>query len=129
MVEPEDDDIDEWPPALGGCGNEAMLMVRRKDLLGLPGVRPLDADRIALRLEVEFELASGDRAKDGLGLDGVRNLDSWYGEAARDASVPGVLLFLDLLFGSGGKAPVGGGFVADRDGCGSADVEAMILGI
>jgi hypothetical protein len=64
------------PPALGGCGNEAMLIVRRKGLSGLLGARPLDADRMALRFEVEFELDSGDRAAEGLGLDGVRSLES-----------------------------------------------------
>ena len=64
------------PPALGGCGNEAMLIVRRKVLSGLPGTRPLDADRMALRFDVELELDSGDRAADGLGLDGVRNFES-----------------------------------------------------
>jgi hypothetical protein len=51
-----------------------MLIVRRKDLSGLLGARPLDADRAALRLEVEFEFDRGDLS-DGLGLDGVRSLD------------------------------------------------------
>jgi hypothetical protein len=69
-----EDAVDERPPAFGGWGNDAMLMVRRNDLSGLLGARPLDADRAALRLEVEFEFESGDLS-DGLGLDGVRSLD------------------------------------------------------
>jgi hypothetical protein len=93
--------------AFGGCGKDAMLMVRRKDLSGLPGVRPLDADRIALRLEVELELERGERASDGFGLDGVRSLDSWYGEAARGVSGAGAL-FRALGLGMGGNEPVGG---------------------
>lgn len=67
--------VDGRPPAFGGCGNDAMLIVRRKDLSGLPGARPLEADRTALRFEVELELERGDRARDGLGLDGVRSFD------------------------------------------------------
>lgn len=51
-----------------------MLIVRRRDLSGELGVRPLDAERTALRFDVELELESGDR-RDGLGLDGVRNPD------------------------------------------------------
>lgn len=117
------DDADGRPPALGGWGKEAMLTVRRKDFSGLPGVRPLDPDRAALRFEVEFELERGDRARDGLGLDGVRNLDGWYGDVARGVSAAEVL-FLDLGFGSGGNAPVGG--LDGREGCGSADVEAIM---
>lgn len=76
-VIPETDDaVDGRLPALGGCGNEAMLIVRRRILSGLPGARPLDADRIAVRLDVEIELESGVLANDGFGLEGVRNLDS-----------------------------------------------------
>lgn len=63
------------PPAFGGWGNEAMLMVRRRDLSGELGVRPLDAERTVVRFDVEFELESGDR-RDGLGLDGVRKPDA-----------------------------------------------------
>lgn len=71
-----EDAVEGRPPALGGCGKDAMLIVRRKDLSGLPGVRPLDADRAApLRFDVEFELDSGDLASDGFGLDGLRNFD------------------------------------------------------
>lgn len=74
---PETDEAVEGRfPVLGGCGNEAILIVRRKVLSGLPGARPLDADRMVLRFDVELELDSGDRAADGLGLDGVRNLES-----------------------------------------------------
>lgn len=50
-----------------------MLIVRRNDFSGLPGVRPPEVERAALRLEVELELDSGDLS-DGLGLDGVRSL-------------------------------------------------------
>lgn len=71
-----DDAVDGRLLAFGGCGNEAILIVRRKDLSGLPGVRPPEADRAAFRLEVEFELDRGDLS-DGLGLDGVRNLEVW----------------------------------------------------
>lgn len=110
-----DDAVDGRLPALGGCGNEAMLIVRRRDLSGLPGTRPLEADRTALRFDVELELESGDLANDGFGLEGVRNLDGWYGDAARGASAAGVMLFLGLRLGRGGNAPVGG-FVAGRDG-------------
>lgn len=64
------------PPAFGGWGNEAMLIVRRRDLSGLLGVRLDDTERTVLRFEVEFELERGDR-RDGLGLEGVRSLDGW----------------------------------------------------
>lgn len=102
-------------PAFGGCGNDAMLMVRRRDLSGLPGARPLDADRAALRFDVELEFDKGDLASDGFGLDGLRSFDGWYGDEARGASAAGVVLFLGLGLGRGGNAPVGG-FVAGRDG-------------
>lgn len=49
-------------------------MVRRRDLSGLLGARPLDAERTVLRFDVELEFERGDR-REGLGLDGVRNLD------------------------------------------------------
>lgn len=52
-----------------------MLIVRRRDLSGLLGVRPPEADR-PLRLEVEFEVDRGDLIE-GLGLDGVRSLVAW----------------------------------------------------
>ena len=121
-----DEAVEGRLPAFGGCGNEAILIVRRNVLSGLLGVRPLDAERIALRLDVELELDSGDRASDGLGLDGVRNLDNcWYGDAARGVSVGAGVLFLGLGLGRGGNAAVGG-LAADRDGWGRADVEAMI---
>lgn len=89
-------------------------MVRRKDLSGLLGARPLDAERTALRFDVELELERGDRASDGFGLDGVLSLDSWYGEAARGVSGAGVL-FRALGLGRGGSEPTGG-FVAGREG-------------
>lgn len=74
---PESDDaVDGRLLAFGGWGNEAILIVRRKDLSGLPGVRPPDADRVKFRLEVELEVDSGD-LRDGLGLDGVRSLEVW----------------------------------------------------
>lgn len=112
---PETDDaVEGLLAAFGGCGKDAMLMVRRKDLSGLLGVRPLDADRIALRFDVELELERGDRASEGFGLDGVRSLDSWYGEAARGVSEAG-MLFRALGLGRGGSEPAGG-FVAGRDG-------------
>jgi hypothetical protein len=99
-----------------------MLIVLRSVFSGLLGPRPVDAERAALRLEVEFELDKGDLTKDGLGLEGARSFDA--GDAARVASVDeAVLVFLGL--GSGGRDPVGG-LVAGRDGCGSADIEAMI---
>lgn len=53
-----------------------MLIVRRKDLSGLPGVRPPEVDRAVLKLEVEFEVDRGDFSV-GLGLDGVRSLEVW----------------------------------------------------
>lgn len=53
-----------------------MLIVRRKDLSGLLGVRPPEADRVKFRLEVELEADRGD-LRDGLGLDGVRSLEVW----------------------------------------------------
>jgi hypothetical protein len=62
----------ELPAAFGGWGNEAMLIVRRRDLSGELGVRPLEAERTVLRLDVEFELESGER-REGFGLEGVRN--------------------------------------------------------
>ena len=65
------------PPAFGGCGNEAMLIVRRRDLSGLLGARPLDAERTTLKFDVELEFERLDRTSDGLGLDGVRSLDGW----------------------------------------------------
>lgn len=74
-LETEDAVDGRLPPAFGGCGNEAMLMVRRRDLSGLLGVRPLDAERTALRFDVELEFDRGDRTRDGLGLEGVRSLD------------------------------------------------------
>lgn len=109
-----DDEVEDRLAAFGGCGKDAMLIVRRKDLSGLPGVRPLDADRIALRLDVELELERGERASDGFGLDGVRNLDSWYGEAARGVSGAGAL-FRALGIGIGGNELIGG-VVDGRDG-------------
>jgi hypothetical protein len=51
-------------------------MVRRNDLSGLLGLRPMEADRAACRLEVELEVDRGDLSE-GLGLDGVRSLDAW----------------------------------------------------
>lgn len=120
-----EDAVEGRPPALGGCGKDAMLIVRRRDLSGLPGVRPLDADRTALlRFDVEFELDRGDLARDGFGLDGLRSLEGWYGDEDRGASGAGAVLFLGLGLGRGGRDPVGG-FVAGRDGWGSADVEAI----
>lgn len=109
-----DDAVEGRLPALGGCGNEAILIVRRKVLSGLLGARPLDADRTALRFDVELELDRGDLAREGFGLDGVRSFDGWYGDEARGASGAGVL-FLGLGLGRGGNDPVGG-FVAGRDG-------------
>ena len=53
-----------------------MLIVRRNIFSGLPGARPLDADRMALRFEVELEFDKGDLAREDLGLDGVRNFES-----------------------------------------------------
>lgn len=111
-----EDAVEGRPPVLGGCGKDAMLIVRRKDFSGLPGARPLDADRTALlRFEVEFELDRGDLASDGFGLDGLRNFDGWYGDEDRGASGAGAMLFLGLGLGRGGSAPVGG-FVAGREG-------------
>ena len=96
-------------------------MVLRSVLSGLLGPRPVDAERAALRLEVEFELDNGDLDSDGLGLEGVRSFDA--GDAVRVTSVDKAgLLFRGL--GIGGRDPVGG-LVAGRDGCGSADIEAM----
>jgi hypothetical protein len=112
-----DDAVDGWIPAFGGCGKDAMLMVRRSDFSGLPGVRPPEVERAALRLEVELELDSGDLS-DGLGLDGVRSLDAPYGEAARGVSDT----VLGFGLGRGGNAPDGG---LGRDGCGNVDIEAM----
>lgn len=109
-----DDAVEGRLPALGGCGNEAILIVRRKVLSGLLGARPLDADRTALRFDVELELDRGDLAREGFGLDGVRSFDGWYGDEARGASGAGVL-FLGLGLGRGGNDPVGG-FAAGRDG-------------
>lgn len=125
MPDIEDAAVEGRLPALGGCGKEAMLIVRRRVLSGLPGVRPLETDRTALKFEVELELDSGDRRDGGLGLDGVRSLDGWYGDADRGASGAGVL-FRALGVGSGGKDPVGG-FVDGRDGVGRVDMEAMVL--
>lgn len=116
--------------ALGGCGKAAMLIVRRRVFSGLPGTRPLEADRTALRLEVELEVERGERAAEGgRGLDGERSLES-CGEAARGKSDPPgdkAVLFLALGLGRAGTAkdPVGGGFVDGREGVGRADVEAM----
>lgn len=127
MPDTEDAAVDGRLAALGGCGKDAMLIVRRRVLSGLLGVRPLDTDRTAFRFEVELELDSGDRARDGgLGLDGVRSFDGWYGDADREASGAGVLLLAGLGVGSGGKEPVGG-FVDGREGVGRVDMEAMVL--
>lgn len=118
-VEPEvgtpvTEDVEErLPPGFGGCGNEAMLIVRRRDLSGLLGARPLDAERTVLRFDVELEFERGDR-RDGLGLDGVRNFDGWYGDTALGVSAAGRLL-LGLGFGSCGNEP-DGGLVTGRDG-------------
>lgn len=77
MPDTEDAAVDGRLLALGGCGKDAMLMVRRRVLSGLLGVRPLDTDRIPDRLDVELEFERGDRARDGgLGLDGVRSFDN-----------------------------------------------------
>lgn len=74
---PESDDaVDGRLLAFGGWGNEAILIVRRKDLSGLPGVRPPEAERVEFKLEVEFEVDRGD-LRDSLGLDGVRSLEVW----------------------------------------------------
>jgi hypothetical protein len=76
MPATEDAAVDGRVAAFGGCGKEAILIVRRRVFSGLLGVRPLDADRTALRFDVELEVDSGDRASDGgLGLDGVRSFD------------------------------------------------------
>lgn len=93
-------------------------MVRRKDFSGLPGGRPPEDDREALRLEVELEPESGD-LREGLGLDGVRSLEGPYGDAALGVSGA---LFLGFGLGRGGNAPDGG---LDRAGCGKVEVEAM----
>lgn len=95
-----------------------MLIVRRKDLSGLPGGRPPDDDR-ALRLVVELELESGD-LRDGLGLEGVRSLEGPYGDAALGVSDA---VFLGFGLGRGGNDPDGG--LPDREGCGNVEVEAM----
>lgn len=111
-----EDAADERPPALGGCGKDAMLIVRRKDLSGLPGARPLVPVRTALlRFDVELELDRGDLASDGFGLEGLRNFDGWYGDEDRGVSDAEAVLFLDLGLGRAGNVPVGG-FVAGRDG-------------
>lgn len=118
--------------ALGGCGKDAMLIVRRSVFSGLPGARPLEAERTALRFEVELEVERGERAADGgLGLEGARSLES-CGDAARDKSgepgadnVDPTALFLAFGFGRVGSALVGGGFVAAREGVGRAEVDAM----
>jgi hypothetical protein len=85
-----------------------MLIVRRNDFSGLPGVRPPEVERAALRLEVELELDSGDLS-DGFGLDGVRSLDAPYGEAALGVSET----VLGFGLGRGGNDPDGG---LGRDG-------------
>lgn len=108
---PETDDaVDGRLPGLGGWGNEAMLIVRRRDFSGLPGGGPPEVDRVALRLEVEFDVESGDFGcdKDGdfrdcLGLT-VRNL---RGEAVLGRGVAGLEEF------------------TGREGCGNVDMEAM----
>jgi hypothetical protein len=114
-----DDAVDGRLPALGGCGNDAMLIVRRRDFSGLPGGRPPEDDRPALRLEVELELESGDLS-DGLGLEGVRNLEAPYGEAALGVSGAA---FRGFGLERGGSDPEGE--LPGRAGCGSVEVEAM----
>ena len=93
--------------------------MRRKDLSGLPGGRPPEDERAALRLVVELELESGDLSE-GLGLDGVRSLEGPYGDAALGVSDA---VFLGFGLGRGGNDPDGG--LPGRAGCGSVDVEAM----
>lgn len=95
-----------------------MLIVRRKDFSGLPGGRPPEDERLALRLEVELEPERGD-FREGLGLDGVRSLEGPYGEAALGVSGA---VFLGFGLGRGGNDPDGG---LDREGCGKVEVEAM----
>lgn len=60
-------------PVLGGWGKAAILIVLRRDLSGLLGGRPLDAERGALMLVVELD--NGDLLRVGRGLDGVRSFD------------------------------------------------------
>lgn len=60
-------------PVLGGWGKAAILIVLRRDLSGLLGGRPLDAERGVLMLVVELD--NGDLLKVGRGLEGVRSFD------------------------------------------------------
>lgn len=114
--------------ALGGCGNAAMLTVRRMDLSGLPEVRHTEGDR--------NELLFGDD-EDGPRLEGTvdlvwavvgdRNFEGREGVEYNLADSPGPgILFLDFEAGIGGRADVGGlrggGLDGNRDGCGIVEV-------
>lgn len=60
-------------PVLGGWGKAAILIVLRRDLSGLLGGRPLDAERGVLMLVVELD--NGDLLRVGRGLEGERSFD------------------------------------------------------
>lgn len=102
--------VDDRLPPLGGWGNAAMLIVLRRVLSGLLGVRPVDADLNAARLEVE--LVCTEPASEGRGEAGARSLDGWEGDGTLGVSDATDRVFFALDVGSCGRDV----FVAGRDG-------------
>lgn len=113
--------VDEVLPGLGGWGKAAILIVLRRFFSGLAADRPLDTDLSAAIFVVECD--RGDLGSCNRGLEGDCNLVLDRDEAF-DKSDKGGENVLAFVWGRGGKAPEGG-FVAGRDGCGRADIDAI----
>lgn len=122
-----DDAVEGRFTGLGGCGKAAILMVLRKFFSGLAGVRPVDTDLNAARFVDELD--KGDFGSEVCGLEGGRSVGvDRAGEDARGRSEATDRVFRAFDGGRGGRAAVGG-FDAGRDGCGRAEVDAIVQGL
>lgn len=103
-------------PALGGCGNAAMLIVLRSVFSGLLGPRPNEAD-----LKLGMSVVEGDWLElesDGRGETGIRSLEG-EGDGTLEPCEGTGRLFLGFKVGNGA-----GGFVG-RGRCGNAEADAI----